>query len=380
MNDPKTIDFIVRCDAGQRHGGDVSQVNNYAENLRILGYDVEIHRAASRLRLREGSIAHFFNTARPYELLNSVNAARDSHIIAVSPIHHSIRDFRRMRRAEVGQGLRSQAGRLPESVREWLATTARRRALGIDDRTDVVRDTIENLRYLPRLRRLIGECLETADVVFTLSRVEEECLKVETHWSGANSVRIKNGAPVVGERGLAWKQRSSDLICIGRIEPRKRQLEIARIAQRLGIHVTFMGGTNEDAPRYAQEFQRVVSSTDSLTWLGQRSAEEVNTKLASSRVLVNASWAEVQSLVDLEALANGCLVYCCLTGSTYEHSPRTTWVYGMDDLERMVASASERAKLDEAPLHPASDGYDWTWMDAATALSQEYERLRSSGF
>ena len=61
--------------------------------------------------------------------------------------------------------------------------------------------------------------------------------------------------------------------------------------------------------------------------------------MSQSRVLLNASWAEVQSLVDLEAISRGCQVFCTLTGSTYEHSPRQTNVFGAEDLEGLVAAS-----------------------------------------
>ena len=257
-----------------------------------------------------------------------------------------------------------------------MATTARREALGIDGRRELLRDSIRNIGYLPGLWARIGRCLDEAHAVFTLSRVEEECLRRETGWQGRNSVRVPNGAPERPIPELGWESRSSELICIGRIEPRKRQLELARIARDRGIRIKFLGGLNSDVPRYGQEFEAVVSSTQGLSWRGQCSAEEVGRELGSSRILVNASWAEVQSLVDLEAIANGCLVYCCLTGSTYEHSPHSTWVYGIHDLELLLVSAWETSRLDQSPHRVDPVEYRWTWMDAASALSDEYERLQ----
>lgn len=368
------VDFVVRCDADVRSGGDLIQVSRYAEALADLGTDVRIVHARDSMDLRRGAVVHFVNTARPYELLAGVAAARD-HAIVISPIHHSLRDFRRMRRAESGQGLRSYLGRLPEPAREWLATGARRLASRADSPATVAKRAVLSLPQVPSVWARVGCVLNRAEAVTTLSSAEEALLKHDTGWNGLNAVRVPNGGPVSVAKELpGWDQRTATLICIGRVEPRKRQMEVARIAAARGIAVHFIGAPNESTPAYIHEFSEIVESSPHLMWSGGMENSDVCELLRQSRVLVNASWAEVQSLVDIEAISNGCRVFGTLTGSTYEHCPDATRVYGPDDLENLVLEASRSASEDVYDPDTVSSQYRHTWRDAAVKLHSVYER------
>ena len=367
------VDYVVRCDADVRSGGDLLQVSQYAKALSDLGVDVRIVKARDRLDLRRGAVAHFVNTARPYELLAGVAEAGD-HPIVISPIHHSLRDFRRMRRAESGQGLRSYLGRLPEPVREWLATGARRATTKSDSRAAIAKRAIFSLPQVPNVWGQVGEALNRAAAVTTLSAAEERVLRLDTGWNGLNAVRIPNGGPVLSSKVPDWHHRSPTIVSIGRVEPRKRQVEVARIAAKNGVPVHFVGAPNESTPAYIRDFESVIESSPYLSWSGALDHSDVCGLLQETRVLLNASWAEVQSLVDIEAISNGARVFGTLTGSTYEHCPDVTRVYGVDDLESLVIEAARSASDDYYDPQEVASQYQHTWHDAALSLFAVYER------
>ena len=92
--------------------------------------------------------------------------------------------------------------------------------------------------------------------------------------------------------------------------------------------------------------------------------------LSDSRVLVNASWVEVQSLVDLEAAAMGCCVVASPAGHTVEWLGRgVREVPG--SMDQILDVALEQARTTEPP--PKLD-YRWTWEDAAAALDRVYRQ------
>ena len=107
-----------------------------------------------------------------------------------------------------------------------------------------------------------------------------------------------------------------------------------------------------------------------MTWVGPKSRAEVLALLASSRVLVNASWVEVQSLVDLEAATMGCAVVTSRTGHSREWLGGAVVAEDGDDLDALLRRAAALAAAD-APA-PAASAYDRTWQQAAEQLARVY--------
>lgn len=368
------MDIVVRSDAPTKSGGDSVQIAEYGPTFRSAGIDAREVPFHPAMRFRRGAVVHVFNVDRPFEFIAAARRAR-RHPLVVSPIHHDAAKVRAMRGADSGRGIVSVAGRLPEPVREWLATVVRSLRASKDPRSfiDTVGMAALALPQIPTVWRTAGAYLEDADAVALLARGEGTDLASLTRWSRRNEVLVPNGRPedldLARRRG--WDERPvGSIVVVGRIEPRKRQLEIAQAADRLGVPITFYGPRFNEGDDYTRAFDGLAESSSSVTYGGAVGRAEVLRIMGTTRVLVNASWVEVQSLVDLEAAFMGCAVVASAAGHSKEWLGDSVTEIESGDPFDIVAAARDIASDGQRSVVEPS--YDWTWARSAGVLIEVY--------
>jgi glycosyltransferase involved in cell wall biosynthesis len=374
------INMILRSDALEIRGGDSAQVDQYKTYLEAQGYTVRLIPFHVSMTLDRGAVVHIVNIDRPFDFLSSIRAARPRAVVT-SSIHHDLEAVRLMRKAGRRQGIRSTIGRfLPESARELLAFGARN-ALRIKSAADLGRWIASMSWAIPLTAGLwkgVGRALNEIEVVALLAESERLSLMRDTGWHGRNGVIIPNGVPelkygqseVDGER--EWANRGTDVCVVGRIEPRKRQLEVARAAARHGLRIKFVGPPNPKSARYSEEFESAVAADANLEWTGSLENSQVLEVMQNSRVLLNCSWVEVQSLVDIEATAAGCWVVVGRGGHTAEWLPESTVSIDSHDVDDILRGVANVLKKDSGPSAPS---YPYTWEMAAAQLAGVYSKL-----
>ncbi len=377
------VDFVTRSDSAEKFGGDTLQVEAYITRLAQLGIDARALPFRTDLSLRPDALVHIVNVDRPFDFLSAVRQAADRPVF-VTPIHHRLEAVRQMRRADRGSSPRALVGRvLPEAARELLAfgaRTAKHEGNARTGRPARARALGSALRDASDVWRRVGAALDSVDTVTLLARGEGRDLTADTGWRGQNAVLVPNGRPdTSGVESTPWATRPVAVLVAGRIEPRKRQAEIAEAALRQGVPVTFVGQLNENSGAYGARFRAAVEQgSPLLTWLGGRSHDDTLGLMSRARVLVNASWVEVQSLVDLEATTVGCHVVSGPNGNSPE------WLAGgvhevTGSLDDLVATAG---LLAGSGTEPAAVDYRWTWDMCGDVLAQAYavavERRHSS--
>ena len=293
---------------------------------------------------RPDAIVHLFDVDQPFETLESLGWAA-GHPVVVSTIHHARAYVRRMRAAEPIRGRRALS-LMPESVRAFVVYSVTvLRSEGTPSRR--LATLARAAGRLPFLWRRLGRRLDQTDAVLVLSDGERRWLQEDFGTTGSNIVLTPNGGP---EPARAHK-REPRILVVGRIEARKRQLEALRAAEDLGVALTFVGTGSPNQRAYSESFAAAVSQSVKSNWLGALPHAEVTQLMANSTVLLNCSWAEVQSLVDLEAAAAGCWVV-----STADGGASKEWLggaiveLGADDVDAAVKAAEElRARGGKAP-------------------------------
>lgn len=375
------VDFVVRSDGLEKLGGDSRQVAEYSRYLELLGYEVHVRPFVPGMRFPQRTIVHAVNVDRPFDFLATKRAAKGRDFV-VSPIHHDLRAVRAMRKAETGEGLRSLVGRiLPEAGREYLAFVIRtlrshETVPGPRLLASIARAALD----LPRVWSAVGKVLDDADAVTVLALGEERSLRRDTGWKKNNQRLIPNGISMLecDDESVVeqiWGDRPCGIVVAGRIEPRKRQLEVAVEAIRLGISVVFIGPLSNSASNYGKSFVELVRSGPGLTWKGGLPHEEVLRNLGTAKVLLNASWVEVQSLVDLEAAFSNCYVVAASTGNSKEWLPSHVTEKDPGGIGDMLAAASNLAALNTGPGLPS---YNFTWKEAGQRLHSVYTTVRGA--
>lgn len=368
------VDVVVRADAERTFGGDMVQVEEYVRRLDPDRFDIRVVPFSPAMRLRPGAVVHIVNIDRPHDFLAATRAAR-GHRRIVSPIHHNAARVRMMRRADRNRGVTSVLTvLLPDQVREWLGTV-RRAARSAHDPRSVAAGawvSLVALVEMPGVWRRIGRVLDRVDRVELLAAGEGADLAALTGWQGHNSDLVPNGRPDTGgaSAALPWSARpAGSILVVGRIEPRKRQLETARAADRLRIPVRFIGPHTDEDTALSREFAALAATSPYVVHEGAMSREDVLRRMGACRVLLNASWVEVQSLVDLEAALLGCAVVTAGTGHSAEWLGDVVTDVTEGGMEALLRVAAARA-ADDRPPSPAR--YAATWDDAAARLAMVY--------
>jgi hypothetical protein len=146
-------------------------------------------------------------------------------------------------------------------------------------------------------------------------------------------------------------------------------MELASAAVELGADLTFVGSLVNPNSRYSQQFLAACGSAPGVRYVGEKPHSEVVEMIASARVLVNASWVEVQSLVDIEAVLAGGRVVSFDNGNSAEWLGQAVHVVHGHDVTRLLEEAGSVARSADGPL-PSS--YDVDWDGATRMLASVY--------
>ena len=359
------VDVIMRSNFRATRGGDVAQIEN---SLAPLGERVDVRYVAATagMVLRPDAIHHIVNVDRPLDFLAALDQCGDR--VVVSAVHHALPRIVAMQRAA---GDDRKAGFLPTPVRERVAFAVRASGGGPADRTPSALARMARIALAPsNMWRRLGRALDGVAHVALLAESERADLIADTGWHGGNGVVIPNGRPPAAETAAPWHERPRGIIVVGRIEPRKRQLAIAHAAIETGTTVTFVGPAAEDG--YGHQFRDLVARHPILEWLGPRSATETVALIATARVLLNPSWVEVQSLVDIEAATAGCRVVTSPTGSSHEWLGATVDRVESDDPATLLERARRHAT---GGIAPPATAYPYDWAAAGARLFDLYAGL-----
>ena len=368
------IDFIVRSDSEQKAGGDTHQTQQYINELNALGYDCRLVPIRIGMKLRPNALIHVINIDRPFDFLYVANELSTQKLF-VSTIHHNLEYVRRMRKAERDYGLRSFIGRnTSESTREWLAFGVRQMSLcrSGKDYLSLIAFLLKQVKGLKNVWIKIGKILDEASAVFILANGEGRSLRIDTKCSGDNFVLTPNGIPQASKpsRPKKWQERTIPIVVVGRIEPRKRQLDIAIAANKLRIPICFAGQVSNPNSKYIQAFESEIENSTNLQWLGALKHDKTIELLQDSKVLLNFSWVEVQSLVDIEAATQGCLVVANNGGNSKEWLGDTVAIPQDTTAETAILKAYELSKR----LNNSSNNfvYEQSWKNTVRIIVNSY--------
>lgn len=168
------------------------------------------------------------------------------------------------------------------------------------------------------------------------------------------------------------ERSESHLICTGTIHPRKRNVELARLARQAQVPLLFVGKPYSEAEAYWQEFKGLVDGRFVKHLPHTNSPQEMADLLKRSRGFVLMTMYENWCLSAHEAAACGLPVLL----------PDQKWAR-----ERFGAQANYfkggpaqdagilREFYEKCPSLPSPDIRHYSWMEVAEQLKAVYERM-----
>lgn len=296
----------IRSSALTKMGGDIVQIRESAKSLRKLGIEVEeCIGPPKKAQIQSCDLGHLWNIDQLPECVKVAKQFRSlGKRFVLSTIHHSFEHMRCVQRSE-NRVLRAIPFPIYRSIKDF-ARQVRDRNLSLD----LVKCL---LAYESSARDLI----HSADETICLSRAESRWLETDFQLESFHPHVVSNGVDRLEDATEEPPQgRQSRIIISGRIEPRKNQLRIAAALADVKVPVIFAGAAGPAS--YMKAFLKMIANLQHVTYAGALSHHELMELYRRSRFSLSASLAEVQSLVDLEAAARGCMIACSSHGSTEE--------------------------------------------------------------
>ena len=182
-----------------------------------------------------------------------------------------------------------------------------------------------------------------------------------------NGVDPKNQLDEPADQGSAF---ADCVLCVGRIDGRKNQLNLARALKGSSFPVVFVGQAAPNHSSYMEKVRR--ESGPDCHFLGQVSNNEVHRLYRLARVHCLPSWYETPGLASLEAAAAGCNIVVTDRGSTRVYFGDLAYYCEPDSVES-IREAVDRAY--NAPRNERLQRHvleNYTWEKAARKTAEAY--------
>lgn len=349
----------IRGDATTVPGGDVVQMEKTAVELRRLGCVVQCY-FGKLGDVGDADILHVFNTTRVSETYDMVRHAQSARLpVVVSPIWHSMKEMRRAY-SEI-YGFRYFPIWTYSAVKELYY--ARRAGVSWD------------LRMMLAYRSRIQHVVRTVDAVLPNSAAELAALSMETDCTPRASWIVPNGFDLQLATTIPWEDRRQ-IVCAGRIEPRKNQVRLARAFRDARLpweaQLRLYGASLDQARGYLSRLEKELVAGRS-EYGGKLPQAELYAQYGRARVTVLASFFETTGLSALEGLAHGASVVISDSPCTREYFGDT--VYYCDPYsERSIATAIEKA-WSNPPRETSALLRRFNWAEAGRVTKAAYEHV-----
>jgi len=283
--------FTARHTLFSQPGGDTQQVLHSADALRALGVEVDILLRGEKPNYTNYDVVHFFNLGRPADIIDDLE--KITQPLVVSSIWVDYREFDKYR-GGIGQQIQHIFG---NNRFEYLKAFAR---------AYKGNDIFPGLRYgLLGHEKSVKKIAQKAAVIIASSQSEKNRISKATTHSKKTHV-LPLGLPAHLLASFKEESERSGVICVGRIEGLKNQLNLIKAANGANWELKIIGKAAANQPKYEQDC--VKHAGENVRFEGWLDSENLIAAYRSAKVLVLPSFFETFGLVALEAMSQGCNV------------------------------------------------------------------------
>lgn len=362
-----------RVDLFDIAGGDMIQMEITAAELRKLGVTVDISTDINA-NLSDYDIVHVFQMDwTPETYFYAEKAYKAKKPLILSPIHHSVKEVKRFD-DEYGFGWRKITALLFHDQHQR------------DTMKNIYRSLTDHRKLVPTLHSIFmglknmhKKTLRMANVVLVQTEAEARDLK-ETYGVDIKWVKVPNG---VGEQFTREQDFENTLgvedyiICVGRIEARKNQLNIIKAVEEfkkneeVDVDLVFVGKKNIHHGSFIKEFEKKVAENSWITYVSYTPWDEMPALFHFAKVGVSASWFETSGLTSLEALFSGANVVAS-GGRAREILGSLASYCDPGDAHSIALAIKEQYDGPHTQV-PAEMKQEYTWEVAAKKTKKVYE-------
>ncbi|MFA5644977.1 MAG: glycosyltransferase [Candidatus Ratteibacteria bacterium] len=353
-------------------GGDTVQLMQTADALRRKGVKVDIS-SGLEPDLQGYDIVHLFNFMRPQETwIQCRNAKKQGKKVLLSTIFGEYDEFEKKTRKGISGVL---IRNLRRSHIEYVKV-AGRAAMNYEMHKGVMHllmrgygrlqsDLLEMVEWcLPNsygeMKRMIRYFPRASHIPFTVVP------------NAVDPALFSPGLPLHPSAGMPEEEF---VLCVGRVELRKNQLNVVRAMRNLPWSLVLIG---KPAPNHIHYFNQVLAEGGSrMKYKGWVDQADLPFWYQKAKVHILASWMETPGLSSLEAGAMGCNLVITEKGDTVEYF-RDEAFYCLPDSVESIRKAIVQAF--EAPRQRDLQSRiltEYTWEKAAEATFSAYEAVQA---
>jgi glycosyltransferase involved in cell wall biosynthesis len=297
--------FIARATLYKDRGGDTTQVLGTADHLRRLNITVDVRLTNEDIDYTAYDLLHFFNIIRPADILKHIRLSGKPYVVSTIFVDYSEYD----KKARTGSAqllFRLLSG----DFIEYLKVVARMLVNG----EKVVSPEYLFLGQRRSIRKIIR------DAAMLLPNSASEYRRLARHYRVEQRYQVIPNAmePALFVPPGPDQQRDPQLVlCVGRVEGRKNQLNLIRALNGTDYRLTIIGSPSANQVSYYEACRKEAGPN--VHFIPALSQPELAAHYAGARVHVLPSWFETTGLSTLEAAAMGCQIVITDKGDTREY-------------------------------------------------------------
>jgi glycosyltransferase involved in cell wall biosynthesis len=349
--------MIARPNLFSAPGGDTIQIKETANALCALGLNVDII-INNKVSYQNYHLLHFFNIIDPEDILGHVYRSNLPYV--VSTIYVDYKEYDKKYRNGL---LGTLSHILPYNSIEYLKTLGK--FILKNEKVSTIQFFLKghgpSIKYILKHAKML------------LPNSENEYRRIEKDYNlsqkymvvpnGFNPDIFKNEENI--ERDL--------ILCVGRIEGRKNQLNVIKALKNTKYMVIFIGAPSPNQKKYVQACKN--EATENMQFIDHVEQIQLINYYKQAKVHVLASWFETTGLSNLEAAAMGCNIVIANRGDVKDYFGDSVYYCEPDDID------SIRENIVKAYNSPTNDALqkiifdNFTWMKAGIKTLEAYKTI-----
>ncbi|MTI31881.1 glycosyltransferase family 4 protein [Xanthovirga aplysinae] len=351
--------MISRATLFSSPGGDTTQVVETARHLRVLGVEVDIKLSDQRIAYKKYDLLHFFNIDRPNDILLHMRRSKKPFVVSTVFV-----DYGELERYFRKGFLRLCTKVFSPDQLEYLKVLARAFLNG---------EKLRSLEYFFRGHRSsVQQVVRKTAMLLPNSKSEYQRL-VDSYKESQRYKIIPNAIrkELFGQAPPNYKKEG--LLCVGRIESRKNQLNLIRAVKKTKYKLKLVG---IPAPNHIEYFNSCKrEANEQIEFLGRISEEDLLKEYQAAKVHILASWFETTGLSSLEAAAQGCQLVISRKGDTEEYFQGDAFYCEPDDVNSIAKAIEEAYKEPFNNCLRSRIMKEYTWEITAKMTLEAYQQV-----
>ena len=296
--------FISRATLFTDPGGDTIQIINTAENLKKLEVDVDIKLANDKINYSNYDLIHFFNIIRPSDILVHISKSQNPYVVSTIFVDYS--EYEKKQRKGFAGALFKILS--PDFI-EYAKVVARNVTTG---------ERVLSPSYLLLgQKKSIRKILKQSSLLLPNSKNEYD--RLYKRYGVRKDYRVIPNAidPDLFATSQTLVKDNRMVLCVGRIEGRKNQLNLIRAINNSGFKLKIIGSYAINQPAYYRACRDAASAD--VEFIENLPQSRLIDYYSIAKVHVLPSWFETTGLSSLEAAAMGCNIVITDKGDTKEY-------------------------------------------------------------